>query len=94
VTGSGGARTGGELQLIDTLTPSVASSPGCIGLTRAGVPLKMRSPGARSTDSEMQVMVSGTDQGYAIVDLGGLEDGGSLQQAGGPLAGREFLINR
>jgi 8-hydroxy-5-deazaflavin:NADPH oxidoreductase len=29
--------------------------------------------------------------GYAVVDLGNLRDGGLIQQAGGPLAGREFL---
>lgn len=30
--------------------------------------------------------------GYATVDLGGLTDGGRMQQAGGPLAGLDFLI--
>jgi predicted dinucleotide-binding enzyme len=29
--------------------------------------------------------------GYSIVDLGNLRDGGLMQQAGGPLAGRDFL---
>ena len=29
--------------------------------------------------------------GYAVVDLGNLRDGGLVQQAGGPLAGRDFL---
>jgi len=29
--------------------------------------------------------------GYAVVDLGNLRDGGLIQQAGGPLAGRDFL---
>jgi len=29
--------------------------------------------------------------GYSVVDLGNLRDGGLIQQAGGPLAGREFL---
>jgi predicted dinucleotide-binding enzyme len=28
---------------------------------------------------------------YAVVDLGNLRDGGLIQQAGGPLAGRDFL---
>ncbi|MGO9511440.1 MAG: NADPH-dependent F420 reductase [Mycobacterium sp.] len=32
--------------------------------------------------------------GYATSDLGGLEEGGRLQQAGGPLAGRDFLVNQ
>jgi predicted dinucleotide-binding enzyme len=29
--------------------------------------------------------------GYSVADLGNLRDGGLIQQAGGPLAGREFL---
>jgi 8-hydroxy-5-deazaflavin:NADPH oxidoreductase len=29
--------------------------------------------------------------GYSVVDLGNLRDGGLIQQAGGPLAGRDFL---
>ena len=29
--------------------------------------------------------------GYSVVDLGNLRDGGLVQQAGGPLAGRDFL---
>src|SRR6201982_2126773 len=29
--------------------------------------------------------------GYAVVDLGNLRDGGLIQQAGGPLVGRDFL---
>jgi len=28
---------------------------------------------------------------YSVVDLGGLRDGGLIQQAGGPLAGRDFF---
>ena len=29
--------------------------------------------------------------GYSVVDLGNLRDGGLIQQAGGPLAGRNLL---
>ena len=29
--------------------------------------------------------------GYSVVDLGNLRDGGLMQQAGGPLAGRDFF---
>src|SRR5712671_6559501 len=29
--------------------------------------------------------------GYSVVDLGSLRDGGLMQQAGGPLAGRDFF---
>jgi len=30
--------------------------------------------------------------GYSVVDLGNLRDGGLIQQAGGPLAGRDLLV--
>ena len=30
--------------------------------------------------------------GYAAIDLGGLEDGGRMQQSGGPLAGKDLLM--
>lgn len=30
--------------------------------------------------------------GFAVIDLGGLEDGGRLQQGGGPLAGKDLLL--
>ena len=29
--------------------------------------------------------------GYSVVDLGNLRDGGLVQQAGGPIAGRDFF---
>jgi len=29
--------------------------------------------------------------GYSVIDLGNLRDGGLIQQAGGPLAGRDLL---
>ena len=29
--------------------------------------------------------------GYSVIDLGNLRDGGLIQQAGAPLAGRDFL---
>ena len=29
--------------------------------------------------------------GYSVIDLGNLRDGGLMQQAGGPLAGRDLL---
>jgi 8-hydroxy-5-deazaflavin:NADPH oxidoreductase len=30
--------------------------------------------------------------GYAVIDLGGLEDGGRMQQGDGPLAGKDLLL--
>jgi predicted dinucleotide-binding enzyme len=35
-----------------------------------------------------------TELGYAAIDLGGLDEGGRMQQAGGPLAGRDLLVNQ
>jgi len=34
-----------------------------------------------------------TELGYAPIDLGGLDDGGRMQQAGGPLAALDLLVN-
>jgi len=34
-----------------------------------------------------------TELGYAAIDLGGLDEGGRMQQAGGPLAGQDLLVN-
>jgi predicted dinucleotide-binding enzyme len=35
-----------------------------------------------------------TDLGYAAIDLGGLDEGGRMQQPGGPLAGLDLLVNQ
>lgn len=35
-----------------------------------------------------------TELGYAAIDLGGLDEGGRMQQAGGPLAGPDLLVNQ
>jgi 8-hydroxy-5-deazaflavin:NADPH oxidoreductase len=34
-----------------------------------------------------------TELGYTVIDLGGLDEGGRTQQPGGPLAGRDLLVN-
>lgn len=38
---------------------------------------------------EVEVLL--TDFGYSVIDLGNLRDGGLIQQAGGPLAGRNLF---
>lgn len=56
-------------------------------------------------DARRVLFVSGDDEsaktlvknlvvsfGFAVADLGNLETGGRLQQAGGPLAGRDMLV--
>jgi predicted dinucleotide-binding enzyme len=61
--------------------------------------------GPRRGDARRVLCVSGDDLeakgivtaliksfGFAVIDLGGLETGGRLQQAGGPITGRDLLI--
>jgi predicted dinucleotide-binding enzyme len=63
--------------------------------------------GPRQGDARRVLFVSGddvaskqtvqrliTELGYAPIDLGGLDDGGRMQQPGGPLAGPDLLINQ
>lgn len=42
-------------------------------------------------DAKRKVHTLLKDCGYSVVDLGNLRDGGLIQQAGGPLAGRDFF---
>ena len=35
-----------------------------------------------------------TELGFAAIDLGGLDEGGRIQQPGGPLAGLDLLVNQ
>jgi len=61
--------------------------------------------GPKFHDGKRVIFVSGDDKdakavvialvnefGYAPVDLGGLVTGGRMQQAGGPIAGRDWVI--
>jgi 8-hydroxy-5-deazaflavin:NADPH oxidoreductase len=41
--------------------------------------------------AKKQVQTLLKELGYSVIDLGNLRDGGLMQQAGGPLAGRDFL---
>ncbi len=63
--------------------------------------------GPRQGDARRVLFVSGddvaskqtvqrliTELGYAPIDLGGLNDGGRMQQPGGPLAGPDLLVNQ
>ncbi|CAE6860663.1 hypothetical protein R69746_07799 [Paraburkholderia aspalathi] len=45
-------------------------------------------------DKDAKAVVIGlvNDFGYASVDLGGLVSGGRMQQAGGPIAGRDWVV--
>ncbi len=42
-----------------------------------------------SAKKRVQTLLEGC--GYSVVDLGNLRDGGLIQQAGGPIAGRDFF---
>ena|SRR5258707_5370307 len=58
--------------------------------------LAVRSIGRSVSDEEAAFCASalhdlGLVPAYSVVDLGGLRDGGLIQQAGGPLAGRDFF---
>jgi 8-hydroxy-5-deazaflavin:NADPH oxidoreductase len=46
---------------------------------------------ADDDDAKKQVEILLRELGYSVVDLGNLRDGGLIQQAGGPLAGRDFF---
>ena len=46
---------------------------------------------ADDEDAKKQVGTLLADFGYSVIDLGNLRDGGLIQQAGGPLAGRNLL---
>lgn len=61
--------------------------------------------GPRRGEARRVVLVSGDDAeakgkvknliasfGFAVIDLGGLKEGGRMQQAGGPLAGLDLLV--
>jgi 8-hydroxy-5-deazaflavin:NADPH oxidoreductase len=62
--------------------------------------------GPRQGDARRVLFVSGddvaskqtaqhliTELGFAAIDLGGLDEGGRMQQPGGPLAGLDLLVN-
>jgi len=46
---------------------------------------------ADDDDAKKRVETLLDNCGYSVVDLGNLRDGGLIQQAGGPLAGRDFF---
>jgi len=46
---------------------------------------------ADNDEAKKRVEILLKELGYSVIDLGNLRDGGLIQQAGGPLAGRDFL---
>jgi predicted dinucleotide-binding enzyme len=46
---------------------------------------------ADNDEAKKRVEILLKELGYSVIDLGNLRDGGLIQQAGGPLAGRDLL---
>jgi 8-hydroxy-5-deazaflavin:NADPH oxidoreductase len=43
------------------------------------------------TDTKSEVAALFKDAGFFVIDLGGLREGGRIQQVGGPLAGHNLI---
>ena len=67
------------------LVPNLEADPVLNGARRVAF-ISADDDGARK-----QVQTLLEDCGYSVVDLGNLRDGGLIQQAGGPIAGRDFF---
>jgi predicted dinucleotide-binding enzyme len=46
---------------------------------------------ADNDEAKKRVEILLKELGYSVINLGNLRDGGLIQQAGGPLAGRDLL---
>ena len=70
------------------IVPNLEADPVVSGAKRVGF-ISADDDGAKNgVESLLE------DFGYAVVDLGNLRNGEVIQQAGGPLAGRDFLERR
>ena len=67
------------------IVPTLEADPVVNG-TRRVVFISADDEGAKK---EVETLLAGF--GYSVIDLGNLRDGGLIQQAGGPLAGRNLL---
>jgi len=77
------------------LVPPVAVSALTVGTGRAVVgriAVALALAGCDDKDAKAVVMGLVNDFGYAPVDLGGLVSGGRMQQAGGPIAGHDWVV--
>jgi 8-hydroxy-5-deazaflavin:NADPH oxidoreductase len=59
---------------------------------RAGDARRLLFVSGNDVDAKQQVTSLIEGFGYAVIDLGDLESGGLMQQAGGPLAGKDLLL--
>ncbi len=67
------------------LVPNLEADPVVNGTRRVAF-ISADDDGAKK---RVQTLLEGC--GYSVVDLGNLRDGGLIQQAGGPIAGRDFF---
>ena len=67
------------------LVPNLEADPVVNGAKRVAF-ISADDDGAKK---RVQTLLEGC--GYSVVDLGNLRDGGLIQQAGGPIAGRDFF---
>jgi predicted dinucleotide-binding enzyme len=67
------------------LVPNIEGNPAINGARRVAF------VSADDTDAKKRVHELLARCGYSVVDLGNLRDGGLMQQAGGPLAGRDLF---
>src|ERR1700758_5586391 len=71
--------------LNNMIVPNLAADPSLNGARRVAF-ISADDAGAKKRVETLLIAF-----GYSVVDLGNLRDGGLIQQAGGPLAGRDFL---
>src|SRR6201990_3565750 len=67
------------------IVPNLEAEPIVNGASRVAV-ISADDDGAKE---QVEVLLAGF--GYSVIDLGNLRDGGLIQQAGGPLAGRNLF---
>jgi predicted dinucleotide-binding enzyme len=67
------------------LVPNIGDDPSMKGAKRVAF------ISADDDDAKKRVHTLLCHCGYSVIDLGGLRDGGLIQQAGGPLAGRDLF---
>ena len=74
------------VKALNTMTvPTLEANPVINGAKRVA----FISADDESAKKEVGILLAGF--GYSVIDLGNLRDGGLIQQAGGPLAGRNLL---
>src|SRR6201984_2001623 len=71
--------------LNNMIVPNLAADPSLNGARRVAFILADDGGAKKRVETLLRAF------GYSVVDLGNLRDGGLIQQAGGPFAGRDFL---